>query len=133
MLATVLFAAVALPVAAFGAVFVIVGIAALGTARSVVADARGLRVRRSFAGVPTGKWQVPREHLQGVAVRGAPKYQNVGARAIRMRVVAVRRGRRALTLADGLYEDSAAHLRQALAEALELADSPAPGVAHDSP
>jgi hypothetical protein len=132
-LAIVLFSAVGLPVAAFGAVFIIVGIAALGTARSVYADAGGLRVRRSFGGVPTGEWQIPRERLLGVEVRGAPKYQNVGAHTVRMSVVAIRHGGRALTLADALYEDGAAQLRQALAEALESADPPAPGVAHDAP
>jgi hypothetical protein len=132
-LAIVLFSAVALPVAAFGAVFIVIGIAALGTARSVHADAGGLRVRRSFGGVATGEWEVPRDRLLGVEVRAAPKYQNVGAHTVRMRVVAMQRGGRVLTLADALYEDGAVQLRQVLAEALELGDPPAPGVAHDAP
>ena len=131
LLAAVFFAAVALPVAGFGAAFVLIGAAALGTARTVHATTGGLRVRRSFIGVPTGAWDLARGELAAVEVRAAPKYQNIGAASVRVSVVAVRRGGRAVTLADALGEDSAPRLRQALMEALELADTSSPGVPHD--
>lgn len=132
LLATVLFAAVGAPVAAFGALFLLIGAAALGTSRSLAAAADGLRVRRTFIGVPTGTWDLPRDHLVSVDVTPAPKYQNVGAPTLRMQVVAVHRSGRAVTLADALDNDGAAQLRQALAEALELADPSAPGAPHDT-
>jgi hypothetical protein len=132
MLATVLFAAVALPVAAFGLLFLVIGVATLGTSRNLAANADGLRVHRSCFGVPTGAWNLPRDQLTAVNVAPAPKFQNVGAPTLRMQVVAVRRGGRAITLADALDEDGAARLRQALAEALEFADPSAPGAPHDA-
>lgn len=131
-LATILFAAVALPVAAFGFLFLVIGAAALGTTRTLTATAEGLRVRRRCFGVPTGAWNLPRGALAGVDVAPAPKYQNVGAPTLRMRVVARLRGGRAVTLADALDEDGAAGLRQTLAEALELTGPPAPGALHDA-
>ncbi len=133
VLATVLFAAVALPVALFGLLFLVIGAAALGTARTVDAAPAGLRVRRDFIGVPTGAWDLPRADLSGIEIGPAPKYQNVGAPTIRMRVTAARRGGRAVMLADALDEDGATRLRSALAEALELVDSPAPGAPHGTP
>lgn len=131
LLATVLFATVALPVAAFGGLFLVIGAAAFGTTRSLAASPHGLRLRRHFIGVPTGAWDLPREALTSVDVTPAPKYQNVGAPTLRMRVVAVRRGGRAVTLADALDEDGAARLQTALLQALKWPPAPATGVAHD--
>jgi len=136
ILATILFATVALPVVAFGVLFLVIGVAAFGTSRSLAVGADGLHLRRRFIGVPTGAWHLPREVLSGVDVSPAPKYQNVGAPTLRMRVVAIRRGGRAVTLADALSEDGAARLQTALLQALEWPPAPAPapatGVPHDA-
>ncbi|MGH8616875.1 MAG: hypothetical protein ACREUW_04230 [Burkholderiales bacterium] len=129
LLAIVLFGAVALPVAGFGAVFAFIGVVALGTGRVVEASRGSLLVQNTFLGMPAGGVWLPPSDIE-VTVRPAAKYQQFGAASARANVVVVPRFYRTVMLAEALDEDDAGRLRETLLEALEWTDTPAPGAPH---